>query len=98
MATITLTKKYRLQYSPPAPNPGTTIRNCNWREEQTGKTRFSDLFFNYYQSDNFDDVQALVDQLGLVEADYCANWPRMSAAERVAAMTAPIETKVTATE
>ena len=96
MATITLTKKYRLQYSPPAPNPGTTIRNCDWRDEQTGKTRFSDLFYNYYQSDNLADVEALVEQLGLVEADYCSQWPTMSAAERSAAMSAPIDAKSTA--
>jgi len=84
--TITLTKKYRLQYSPPAPNPGTTIRNCAWREEQTGKTRFSDLYYNYYESDNFEDVQALVDQLGLVEADYCSRWDTMTAAQKAQAM------------
>ena len=88
--TITLTKKYRLQYSPPAPSPGVTIRNCDWREPKTGRTRFSDLFYNYYQSDDLAEVEALVAQLGLVEADYCSRWPTMTAAEKSVAMSAGI--------
>lgn len=88
--TITLTKKYRLLYAPPAPSPGVTIRNCDWREEKTGKTRFSDLWYNYYQSDDLAEVEALVAQLGLVEADYCADWPNMSQAQRSQAMAARV--------
>lgn len=86
--TITLTKKYRLIYSPPSPNPGSIIRNCDWRSEQTGKTRFSDAFYNYYQSDNLADVEAVVSQLGLVEAEYCAQWASMTSSERSAALAA----------
>lgn len=84
--TITLTKKYRLIYSPPAPNPGTTIRNCDWRSPQTGKTRFSDLYYNYFQSDSLEDVEALVARLGLVDADYCEGWQSMTAEQKASAL------------
>ena len=80
--TITQTKPYRLRFTPPAPEVGTTISNCNWREPQTGKTRFSDLFYQSYQSDTLAEMEAFVAANGLEEADYCEGWPTKSAEEK----------------
>ena len=86
MATITQTKPYRLRYSPPAPEQGTTISNCNWREPQTGKTRFSDLFYQHFQCDTLAEMEAFVASLGLEEADYCDGWMGKSDAEKAEIM------------
>lgn len=86
MATVTQTKPYRLRYSPPAPEQGTTISNCNWRDQQTGKTRFSDLFYQHFQCDTLLEMEAYVAANGLEEADYCADWILKSAAEKAEIM------------
>ena len=82
MATITQTKAYRLRFTPPAPESGTTISNCNWRDQQTGKTRFSDLFYQSFQCDTLLEMEAFVAANGLEEADYCADWYRKSEQEK----------------
>ena len=86
MATITQTKAYRLRFSPPAPEQGTTISNCNWREPQTGKSRFSDLFYQHFQCDTLLEMEAFVASHGLEEADYCADWYRKSEQEKAEIM------------
>ena len=80
--TITQTKAYRLRFTPPAPEQGTTISNCNWQEPQTGKTRFSDLFYQHFQCDTLLEMQAFVVSHGLEEADYCEGWVHKTAAEK----------------
>lgn len=86
MATITQTKAYRLRFTPPAPESGTTISNCNWRDPQTGKTRFSDLFYQHFQCDTLLEMEAYVAANGLEEADYCADWYRKSEQEKAEIM------------
>ena len=86
MATITQTKADRLRFSPPAPEQGTTISNCNWRDPQTGKTRFSDLFYQHFQCDTLLEMEAYVAANGLEEADYCADWYRKSEQEKAEIM------------
>ena len=80
--TITQTKAYRLRFTPPAPEQGTTISNCNWQEPQTGKTRFSDLFYQHFECDTLLEMQAFVVSHGLEEADYCEGWMYKTAAEK----------------
>ena len=55
---MTLTKQYRVVWT------GTTIVNADWQNVQTGFTWPGDGLSSF-ESDNFADVQALVNSLGL---------------------------------